>query len=57
MNSYMFFQMVFELEGFTTFRTLELTEVCTFIMADHVTLQTVNIGEGLVTDCADLRSW
>lgn len=48
-------QMVLEFECLATLWTLELAQVCAFVMTDHVPLQTVNISKGLVADFTGLR--
>lgn len=52
-----FLEMVLEFEGLATFWTFELAEVSALVMADHVTLEPVNIGECLVADLAVLGCW
>ena len=47
-------QVVFEFECFPTFRTLELAQVRAFVVADHVTLKTVNVRKSFITGRADL---
>lgn len=49
------FQMVLELERFITIRTFEFPQQCRFVVTNHVTLQPVHIGEGLVADFAALQ--
>lgn len=51
----MFFQVVFELEGFVAVVALELPQQCALVMADHVTLQAVHIGKRLVANLARLK--
>ena len=47
--------MMFELECLSTVRTLEAPQEGGFVMADHVTLEAVHVGEVLVTDGALLK--
>lgn len=47
--------MMFELESFFTLRTFEFPEDGAFVVADHVTLQTVNVGERFVAHRARLK--
>ena len=47
--------MVFKLEGLVTVGTLEFTQSSRFVVADHVTLQTVDIGKVLLANTARLR--
>lgn len=46
---------MFELESFFALRTLELAKDGTLVVADHVALQAVNIGELLVAHLARLQ--
>ena len=46
--------MVLELEGFFAFWTLELAQHRTLVVADHVALKTVHIGECFVAHLAGL---
>lgn len=50
-----YFQMMLELEGFLTFWTLEFTQHSTLVVADHVTLQPVHVGKGLIAHFACLK--
>ena len=44
-----------ELERLPALLTLELAEVSALVMADHVTLETVDVGEGFVAHATVLR--
>lgn len=50
-----FLQVMFKLEGFVAVVALELPQQCALVVADHVTLQAVNIGERLVANFARLK--
>ena len=47
-------QVVLELEGLHTLRTLELAQLQALFVTDHVTLQTVDVGEGLAAHLTHL---
>lgn len=47
--------MMLEFEGLFTFRAFEFPQHCTFIMAYHVALQAVDIGECFTANFARLK--
>jgi hypothetical protein len=47
--------MMFKLEGLVAVGALEFTQSSRFVVADHVTLQTVDIGEVLLANTARLE--
>lgn len=47
-----YLEMVFKLKRFFTFGTFELAEHCTLVMAYHMPLETINVGERLVAHLA-----
>ena len=55
MDPYVLLQMMFELERLPTLRTFKLPEIRRLVMADHVTLETVNVGEGFAAYFTGLR--
>lgn len=44
-----YLEVMFEFERFIAFCTFEISEDGTFIMTDHVTLKTVDVGECFIT--------
>lgn len=48
------FEMMLKLECFITIVALELTQLCTLVVADHVPLQAIYIREALVANLASL---
>lgn len=54
MNSRVLLQVVLELECFTAFLTAKLPHLGCFLMADHVTLEAVDVCEGFPADMASL---
>jgi Tfp pilus assembly protein PilP len=52
-NKYL--EMMFKLEGLVTVGALEFTQSSRFVVADHVTLQTVDVGEVLLANTARLE--
>ena len=47
--------MVFKLEGLVTVGALEFTQPSRFVVADHMTLQTVHVGKVLLAHAARLN--
>lgn len=47
--------MVFEFKRFVAFRAFELPENGTFVVADHVPLKSVHVGESFVAHFARLK--
>jgi hypothetical protein len=52
-NKYL--EMMFKLEGLVAVGALEFTQSSRFVVADHVTLQTVDVGEVLLANTARLE--
>lgn len=50
-----YFEVMFELEGLVAFSAFELPENGALVVANHVPLQAVDIGERLVADFAGLE--
>lgn len=55
MDPHVLLEVVFELEGLVALLALELPQQGTLIVADHVPLESVDIGEGLVANAAGLK--
>ena len=55
MDSDVLLQVVFELKRLVAFGTLKLTQLGALLVANHVPLQAVDIGECLAANFADLR--
>lgn len=53
-NPQVLLQMVLEFKGFVAIIAFEFAQQCAFVVADHVSLQPVNIREALVADLARL---
>lgn len=47
---------MFEFEGFIAFCTFELSQDRALVMADHVTLEAVDVCEGFVANLAGLET-
>jgi hypothetical protein len=49
-----YLEVMFKFEGFITLWTLELAEDRTLVVAYHMPLQSIHVGEGLVANLARL---
>ena len=50
-----YLEVVLELEGLLALGALELAQHCALVVGDHVSLEPVDVGEGLVTHLARLE--
>lgn len=55
-NAQVLLQVMLELEGLVAVVALELAQLCALVMTDHVTLESVHVGEALVANLACLRA-
>lgn len=56
MDAYMLFEVVLELEGLVAVGALEFAQQRRFVVADHVALQAIHVGETFVADFAALKN-
>ena len=49
-----YLEMVLEFERFIALRAFEFSEHCTLVVADHVSLEAVDVGESFVADLTGL---
>lgn len=55
MYAHVFLEVMLELKGLITLIAFEFTQQGGLIMADHVTLQAIDIGKSFVADFAALK--
>lgn len=55
MYAHMFLKMMLKFESFITLIAFEFAQESRLVMADHVTLQTIDIGESFVANFATLK--